>query len=140
MLHGEHKISQPPVCTEEVPLYQVYEMLSQDAVRMVIVVDSNVHRVPIGVVTDRSICDQLILRRRDPRGLTAANVLDSNVVKMRRAHLLASHGPVKEKKPVLVVDRDRRLVGLYTGTEDHAHLMPPLPQAADQTVPAPAVS
>ncbi|MDM7923228.1 MAG: CBS domain-containing protein [Pyrinomonadaceae bacterium] len=139
MLHGEHKISQPPVCTEEVPLHQVYEMLSQDAVRIVIVVDSNVHRVPIGVITDRSICDQLIMRRRDPRGLTAANVLDSNVVKMRRAHLLASHGPVEEQKPVLVVDRDRRLVGLYTGTEEYTHL-PPLPQAADPTVPAPTVS
>ena len=139
MLYEEHKISVPPVCTEEMPLYQVYEMLSQGADRLVVVVDSNAHRVPIGVITDRSICDQIILRRRDPRGLTAANVLDSNVIKMRRANLLASSGPVSEQRPVLVVDRDRRLVGLYAGTNRTQH-QPQILHRAENTVPVPGIS
>lgn len=115
MMLGEHSISNPPVCTEDVSLAQVYEKLCSSPERLVIVVDSEAHRVPIGVITERSICDQVVRRLRDPRSLTAANVLDGNVVKLRRAHVLASQTEPAGERPVLVVDRDRKLVGLYAG-------------------------
>jgi predicted transcriptional regulator len=125
MMLGEHTIIDLPVCTEDVHLDQVYEMLCRSDERTVIVVDSNAHQIPIGIITDRSICEQVIGRRRDPRSLTAANVLDSNIKKMRRAHMMTTSADLigSAQQPVVVVDRDRKLVGLYAGKRqviDHA--------------------
>jgi predicted transcriptional regulator len=141
MVLGEHTIIDVPVCTEDVHLDQVYEMLCRSGERIVIVVDSNAHQVPIGVVTDRSICDQVLGRRRDPRGLTAANVLDSKIKKLRRANIMASSiEPIESgSQPVIVVDRDRKVVGLYAGARnanDHPpHMIAP---TADFSAPVPA--
>lgn len=117
----EIEISDLPVCTEEVPLAQVYQMLSSSDDRLVVVMDSHAHRFPIGIVTERSICRQILGKQRDPRGLTAANVLDCDVKKIRRADLIA-YGPSQFSGtvPVLVIDRDKRLLGLYKGRENWA--------------------
>lgn len=107
-------VSELPECTEEVSLEKVYHMLASSSERMVAVVDSRSHRVPIGIITESSICAQILGRKRDPRGLTAANVLDCNFKKARRADLAASSefDHLSKDTPVLVVDRDRRLLGL----------------------------
>lgn len=141
MVVGEHTIIDLPVCTEDTQLEQVYEMLCGSDERIVIVVDSNAHQVPIGIITDRSICDQVVGRRRDPRGLTAANVLDSKIRKLRRADILTS--PIElidlGSQPVIVVDRDRKVVGLYTGrrpdSDNTPHIIAP---PADYSAPAPS--
>lgn len=140
MLLGEHMIIDLPVCTEDLSLDQVYEMLCRSDERMVIVVDSNAHKVPIGIITERSICAQVVGRRRDPRSLTAANVLDTNIKKLRRATVMESSlaSLAFGHHPVIVVDRDRKLVGLYGGTRDiNSHMPQTIGPAADYSaVPA----
>lgn len=66
-------------CTEDTPLDQVYERIRKCAHGIVVVVDSKVHRVPIAVVSERSICEQLILRGRSPRNMAAVDVMDSRI-------------------------------------------------------------
>lgn len=112
----DFEISDLPACTEEIPLEQVYQMLSSSDDRLVVVVDSHAHRFPIGIITEKSICRQILGRHRDPRSLTAANVLDCAVTKVRRADLKADDSAALcGSAPVLVVDRDKRLLGLYKG-------------------------
>jgi predicted transcriptional regulator len=70
-------------CTEDTPLDQVYERVQKCEHGIVVVVDSKAHRVPIAIVSERSICEQLIVRGRNPRKLTAGDVMDSRIITVR---------------------------------------------------------
>lgn len=138
-------VSELPECTEEVSLEKVYHMLASSSERMVAVVDSRSHRVPIGIITESSICAQILGRKRDPRGLTAANVLDCNFKKARRADLAAASefNHLAKDTPVLVVDRDRRLLGLLKDvtTWDRQETVPATIAFTEAAIahPAPAI-
>ena len=69
------------ICTEDMPLEQVFELIDEGAAHHVCVVESYAHRKPIGLITEHDICLQIIGRRRSPRGLTAANVMNTRLVK-----------------------------------------------------------
>src|SRR5215204_3293276 len=69
-------------CTEDTRLEDAFELIRKYDHGMVVVVDSIAHRVPIGIVTERSICEQLITRGRNARSLTAGSVMDSRIKKV----------------------------------------------------------
>lgn len=98
-------------CTEDTSLDQVYELIRKFEHGIVVVVDSKVHRVPIGVVTERSICDQIILRGKNPRNLPAGSVLDSNIKIVRETDGVESVSPQeKETLAAVIVTNERRQV------------------------------
>ena len=72
-------------CTEDTALEEVYERLRKCEHGLAVVIDSEAHRVPIGVVSERSICEQLIARGKNPRGLTAGSVMDSRIKTIRES-------------------------------------------------------
>lgn len=116
-------------CTEDTDLEKVYELLRKCEHGMVVVVDSEAHRVPIGVVNERSICDQIIARGRNPRTLTAGAVMDSRIRTVRE-----TDGPDKlglnenqHLTAVVVVNDRRQPCGIVT-------------KEKLRTVPTPAVS
>ena len=120
MLVGEMTIKFPPVCTEHTSLEKVYGLLANAPDRLVVIIDGEAHRVPIGVVTERSICEQIIGRRRDPRGLSAANVIDCDIVKIDiEAHIEKLSGKITARKPLIVIDSDRRFIGLLDASAPH---------------------
>ncbi|HSI89281.1 MAG TPA: CBS domain-containing protein [Pyrinomonadaceae bacterium] len=113
MLIGELKIKFPPVCKEHTSLEQLYSLLTGSPERLVVVIDGDAHRVPIGVITERSICEQIIGRRREPRDLSAANVLDCDIIKVEAGSDLRDVPRVfGTGKPVVVIDSDRRYQGI----------------------------
>lgn len=71
----------PAVCTEDLPLEQVYKLMQEKDSDNVVVIESNAHRIPIGIVTEHEICMQVVGRGRSPRGMTAANVMNTNFAK-----------------------------------------------------------
>lgn len=98
-------------CTEDASLDQVYELIRKFKHGVVVVVDSEVHRVPIGVVTERSICDQIILRGKNPRNLPAGSVLDSNIKIVREADGVESVSPQeRDTLAAIIVTNERRQV------------------------------
>ncbi len=98
-------------CTEDASLEQVYELIRKCRHGIVVVVDSKVHRVPIGVVTERSICDQLILRGKNPRNLPAGSVLDSNIKIVRETDEIGSVSPQeRDTLAAIIVTNDLRQV------------------------------
>ena len=120
MLVGEMTIKFPPVCTEHTSLEKVYGLLADSQDRLVVVIDGEAHRVPIGIITERSICEQIIGRRRDPRGLSSANVLDCDIVKADlETDVVQLTGRPATHKPVVVIDSDRRFVGIWDHTAPH---------------------
>ena len=103
-------------CTEDTGLDKVYELLRKCEHGLVVVVDSETHRVPIGVVSERSICDQIIARGRNPRTLTAGSVMDSRIRTVRE-----TDGPDKltlreneHVTAVIVVNGRRQPCGIVT--------------------------
>jgi len=71
-----------PICTEDMALEKVYELMEQSGQDYVTVVDSLVHKIPIGIITVHGICGQILGGGRDRRGMTAANVMNTNYVKV----------------------------------------------------------
>lgn len=102
-------------CTEDAGLEEVYDLLQKCDHRMVIVIDSNAHRVPIGVVTERSICEQIVGRGRNPRTLSAGSVLDSRKI-MTVPETQAVEGLdlnyTRDIAAIVVVDENRRARGV----------------------------
>ena len=98
-------------CTEDTPLSEVYELIRKCEHGLVVIVDSESHRVPIGVVSERSICEQLIARGKNPRGLTAGSVMDSRIKTLRETDSTDRiRSEDKESLTAIVVTNDRRQV------------------------------
>ncbi len=106
------------VCTEDTPLPQVYQMMQESNCDYVTVVESHAHRTPIGIITEHDICLQIVGRGRDPRGLTAANVMNTNIVKALYTVSLTDCSEmmsVSQAKRAFVVDEN----GMFCGTLSH---------------------
>lgn len=69
-------------CTEDTPVEKVYELIQKCDQGSVVVIDSERHRVPLGIVTGHSICEQIVAKSRSIRGLTAGDVLDWRIKKI----------------------------------------------------------
>jgi predicted transcriptional regulator len=98
-------------CTEDTPLNKVYELIRKCEHGLVVVVESESHRVPIGIVSERSICEQLIARGKNPRSLTAGAVMDSRIKTLRGNDSTDRIQPEeKDSLTAVVVTNDRRQV------------------------------
>ena len=98
-------------CTEDAPLEQVYELIRKCKHGLVVVIDSKSHRVPLGVVSERSICEQLIVRGKTARSLTAGSVLDSRIRTIRESDDFKALTPDdRESLAAIVVTNDKRQV------------------------------
>ena len=71
------------VCTEETPLQKVFERMDAAGAEHAVVVEGLAHSIPIGVITEHDICAQILGRGRNPRGMTAANVMNTNIAKIK---------------------------------------------------------
>lgn len=104
------------VCTEDAGLEEVYELMQRCEHRLVVVVDSNAHRVPIGVTSEHRICEQIIARGRNPRTLSAGSVIDARIKKVSEDQLIENIG-AKELDgltAMVVVNSDRQIIGLVS--------------------------
>ena len=98
-------------CTEDTPLGEVYERVRKCEHGIVVVVDSKAHRVPIAVVSERSICEQLIVRGRTRRNMTAGDVMDSRIRTVLKTADLDRIAPEeRDSLAAIVVTNDRREV------------------------------
>jgi predicted transcriptional regulator len=104
-------------CTEDTPLEQVYEAMQNCGHHVVVVLESKYHRIPIGLVTEHTILEQLVARGRNPHGLRAANVMTSKIAKVTGGTSVASCPAASELDhgtPIVVVDENRNVCGLLS--------------------------
>jgi predicted transcriptional regulator len=131
MIVGDMMSRSIAVCTEDTGLERVYELLRNSEHGVVIVVDSEAHRVPIGVVTERSICEQIIARGRNPRTLAAGSIMESRITKLRESDPVAKlAAPQPGVAAVIVIDEHRKVCGIVP--EDKLSNLP-APIAATQS-------
>lgn len=102
------------VCTEEMALENVYKLMQENKCDHVIVVENYAHHTPIGIITEHDICYQVVGRGRNPRGLTAANVMNTNVTRALTTLTLADCALLMEEtmaSMAFVVDENGALRG-----------------------------
>lgn len=104
------------VCTEDTGLEEVYELIQKCEHKLVVVVDSNAHRVPIGVTSEHTICEQIIARGRNPRTLSAGSVMDARIKKLSEDQLIESidANELNDLTAIVVVNSDRQIIGLVS--------------------------
>jgi CBS domain-containing protein len=112
-------------CTEDTSIEEAYELLGKCDHRVVVVVDSRAHRRPIGVLTDRSICEQVIGRGRNPRSLAAGSAMETRIVKVLENEPIANIAIANpDEIAAIVVVNDRRQVRGVVPKERLAELGP----------------
>jgi predicted transcriptional regulator len=99
-------------CTEDMKLEEVFDLIQKCDHGLVVVIDSHAHRVPIGIVNARSICEQIITRGRNPRNLLAGSVMDSRIKKVLETDVVECITDTAEYAAIVVVDNKRRISGL----------------------------
>lgn len=107
----------PVYCTEEASLTKVYELMAENGCDYIPVVESRAHCIPIGVVTERDICHQILGRGRNPRDLSARNAMNTNIVKVTPTTDLnecLNLMQIKNTSRALVVDENGKLCGSLT--------------------------
>jgi len=104
------------VCTEDTALEEVYELIQKCDHKSIVVVDSNAHRVPIGIASEHSILEQIVARGRNPRTLSAGSVMDARIKKVPEDQLLENISIVdlQTLSAMVVVNTDRQIIGLVS--------------------------
>ena len=104
-----------PECSEDTGLPRVYELIQQSPYGFVVVIDSEAHQVPIGIVSEHSICEHLLVRGRTLKGLAAGNVLDPRFKKTGiRSSIHEANNMLgnDNTRVILVMDQKRRFCGI----------------------------
>ena len=101
-------------CTEDMKLEDVFDLIQKCDHGLVVVIDSHAHRVPIGIVNERSICEQIIARGRNPRNLLAGSVMDSRIKKVLETDVVECITDTAEFAAIVVVDDKRRICGVVS--------------------------
>lgn len=101
-------------CTEDTLLADVYELIQQSRKNYVVVIDSSQHRIPIGIVNEHSICENLIKRSRNTKGFYAGSVMSAKIKRVSEDEevencrdLIAS-----DADAIVVVDDRRQFKGV----------------------------
>ena len=104
------------VCTEDTGLEEVYELIQKCEHKLVVVVDSNAHRVPIGVTSEHTICEQIIARGRNPKTLSAGSAMDARIKKVSEDQLIENIDAkeLNDLTAIVVVNGDRQIIGLVS--------------------------
>jgi predicted transcriptional regulator len=108
------------VCTEDTSLEKVFELMTKNECDFVSVVESRAHPMPIGTITEHDICLHIVGKGRNPRGMTAANVLNTNVVKAGgelSPNECLNLMKIKSAERIFVVDEDGMLCGSISRQE-----------------------
>ena len=102
-------------CTDDTSLAEVYALIQSNSHRHVVVVDSIKHRVPIGIVTEHSICEKVVNEHCNTRDLEARSVMSTQLLRVTEtspvtdcAHIIMNDS----NAIVLIVDDRRRLRGV----------------------------
>ena len=104
-------------CTEDTSLKDTYELIQQSPTGFVVIIDSLQHRVPIGIVNEHSICENVVRRSRNTKDLDAGNVMNTNIKRMCENAEIMECGVTVGTLVILVVNEKRQFLGTVQPAE-----------------------
>ena len=105
----------PAFCYPESTLQEVANIMVHKNCGIVPIVETSVHMVPLGVITDRDITCRTVALGKDPLEMTAREVMSAKPLtvsptdSMRRCEELMEQNDVRR---MLVVDQEGKCVGI----------------------------
>lgn len=108
------------ICTESAPLSRVFDLMLQNDSNFVTVVENYAHLTPIGVITEHDICVQTVGKGRDHRFLSAANVMNCDIVKLAKDIHLEDIRDLVETRPhtrFFVLDEKGEICGTFCASD-----------------------
>jgi predicted transcriptional regulator len=66
-------------CTEDAPLAEVYELVQSSPNGYAVVIDSPLHRVPIGIINEHTICASVVKKAQRSTSTDAGSVMSSRI-------------------------------------------------------------
>ncbi len=113
-------LQSPIMITSDTYLQEVVQTMTKNNLFAIPVVESLVHKNPIGVVTEKSICRRSIAEGLNPLNLTAGRVMNSNYkivtpnTSLENCHRIMQSCKVRY---LLVTDENNVCCGIVTGDE-----------------------
>jgi predicted transcriptional regulator len=106
-------------CTEDTPLADVYELIQSTANGYAVVIDSTQHRVPIGIVNEHSICENIVKNAPRTKSLDAGSVMSTHIQRVNENTDISDCKDLLTKisAAVIVVNERRRFCGVVDSLE-----------------------
>jgi len=104
-------------CTEDTSLKDTYELIQQSSTGFVVIIDSTQHRVPIGIVNEHSICENVVRRSRHTKDLDAGNVMNTNIKRVSENSEILDCKVAVGIQAILVVNEKRQFLGTVEPAE-----------------------
>ncbi len=114
----------PSVCTSDSTLQEVAHMMEMYDCGCIPVVEDHITKRPIGTITDRDIAIRTFSANKNPLEMKASDIMTSDVVTVTPETDVDQCLNVMEEKQirrVLVVDKDRRCVGIVAQADLAEH-------------------
>jgi CBS domain-containing protein len=118
----------PVVCTADTYLQEVVQTMTRNNLFCIPVVESLVHKNPIGVVTEKSICRRSIAEGLNPLKLTAGRVMNSDYRKVTPGASLENCHRIMEScnlRYLVVADENNVCRGIITFDEIYKKITKP---------------
>jgi len=123
-------------CTEDTLLADVYDLIQQCQKGYVVVIDSSQHRVPLGVVNEHTICENLIKRPRNKKGLSAGSVMSTKIRRvLENEHIDDCREVIaSDADAIVVVNELRKFQGVVQPAEIERSLKEPIAVAQQASI------
>mgnify|MGYP001564317913 CR=1 FL=1 len=107
-------------CTSEETVSEITKRLMKYDIGMLVVVEDNISKVPIGVITDRDVLNRVVLKELDAKKTKVGDVLTEKIVSIgEKEHLATSVDKMKKNKVkrLVVLDEAGSLVGIISNSD-----------------------
>ena len=107
-------------CTKEESVLDITKRLLKYNIGMLVVVEDNISKIPIGVVTDRDVLNRVVLKGLDPKKTKVGDILTENIISIgMKEHLATAVDKMKKNKVkrLVVLDEAGSLVGIISNSD-----------------------
>ncbi len=107
-------------CAAEDPVMNVAKKMMDQDVGMLVVVEDNLSKKPIGVISDRDILNRVVLKKIDPAKTTAEQVATKKIISIAEGASINEATELMKKnkvKKLVVLDNMDNLIGIISQSD-----------------------
>lgn len=107
-------------CTKEESVLDITKRLLKYDIGMLVVVEDNISKIPIGVVTDRDVLNRVTIKELDPKKTNVGQILTKDLISIGiKEHLATAVDKMKKNKVkrLVVLDESGSLVGIISNSD-----------------------
>lgn len=107
-------------CASEDPCGTVAKKMIEQDLGLLIVVEDNLTKRPIGVISDRDIISRILLKKADPNQVTAGEIATKKLISIKESSTVGEAATMMRKckvKRLVVIDDTGMLVGILSQSD-----------------------